>query len=85
MLRRFYATVPGIENLRILVLGRDDLREIPPEAPTYVTQRARAELGDVRIPGRVLPAARTIAAASAREIFSFIVRANIEAMSRRER
>ena len=85
MLRRFYATVPGIENLRILVLGRDDLREIPPEAPTYVTQRARAELGNVRIPGRVLPAARTIAAASAREIFSFIVRANIEAMSRRER
>jgi DNA-binding transcriptional regulator YhcF (GntR family) len=85
MLRRFYATVPGIENLRILVLGRDDLREIPPEAPTYVTQRVRAELGDVHVPGRILPAARTIAAASAREIFSFIVRANIEAMSRRER
>ena len=85
MLRRFYAKVPGIENLRILVLGRDDLQEIPPEAPTYVTQRVRAELGDVRVPGRILPAARTIAAESAREIFAFIVRSNVEAMSRRER
>jgi DNA-binding transcriptional regulator YhcF (GntR family) len=85
MLRRFYAKVPGIENLHVVVLGRDDLQQIPAGAPTYVTQRVRAELGNVRIPGRVLPAARTIAAASAREIFTFIVRSNIEAMSRSSR
>lgn len=85
MLRRFYAAVPGIENLHVVVHGRDDLQQIPPGAPTYVTQRVRAQLGDTRIPGRILPAARTIAASSAREIFSFIVRSNIEAMSRSTR
>lgn len=82
MLRKFYAQVPGIENLRVIVHGRDDLQQIPEGAPTYVTQRVRAQLGDARIPGRILPAARTIAAESAREIFAFIVRSNIEAMSR---
>lgn len=82
MLRRFYAEVPGIENLRVLVYGRDDLEAIPEGAPTYLTQGVRAQLGDARIRGRVLPAARTIAAASAREIFAFIVRSNIEAMAR---
>jgi DNA-binding transcriptional regulator YhcF (GntR family) len=82
MLRRFYAKVPGIENLRVVVLGRDDLQQIPAGAPTYVTQRVRAELGDARIAGRILPAARTIATESARELFTFIVRSNIEAMSR---
>ena len=85
MLRRFYARVPGIENLHVVVYGRDDLQQIPAGAPTYVTQRVRSQLGAVNIPGRILPAARTIAADSARQIFSFIVRSNIEAMSRSSR
>ena len=84
ILRRFFADVPGAsENLRILVFGRDDLAVIPEEAPTYVTQRVRDQLGSLRVPGRILPAARTISAESAREIFAFIVRSNIEAMARR--
>ena len=82
MLRTFFAQVPGIENLRIIVFGRDDLSDIPEGAPTYVTQRVRADLRGVRIPGRVLPAARTISTESARELLAIIVRANIEAMSR---
>lgn len=82
MLRRFYASVPGIENLHVVVLGRDDLGQIPDDAPTYITQHVRAQLGEVRFPGRVLPAARTIASESARALFSFIVRSNIEAMAR---
>jgi DNA-binding transcriptional regulator YhcF (GntR family) len=82
MLRRFYAAVPGIENLHVVVYGRDDLQQIPVGAPTYVTQSVRSKLGSVRIPGRILPAARTIASSSAREIFSFIVRSTIDAMSR---
>jgi DNA-binding transcriptional regulator YhcF (GntR family) len=85
MLRRFYAKVPGIENLHIVVYGRDDLQQIPAGAPTYVTQHVRSQLGGVRIPGRVLPAARTISSDSAREIFSFIVRSNVEAMARSAR
>ena len=84
MLRGFFADVPGIENLHVLVFGRDDVSTIPNDAPTYVTQRVRQQLGNVPIRGRILPAARTISSASAKELFSFMVRANIEAMSRRD-
>lgn len=84
-LRRFFAEVPGVENLRIVVWGRDDLDVIPDGAPTYVTARVRAELGSAPLRGRVLPAARTISSESAREIFTYIVRSNIEAMTRRPR
>ena len=82
MLRRFFADVPGVENLHVLVFGTDDLSTIPPGAPTYVTQSVRAQLSGVDIPGRVLPAARTIAPAAAREIFGFVVRSNLEALRR---
>lgn len=82
MLRRFFAEVPGVENLRVLVLGRDDLAAIPDGAPTYVTQSVRAQLAGVAIRGRILPAARTISMRSAREIFDFIVHANVEALGR---
>ena len=82
VLRAFFAHVPGIENLRVIVHGRDDLAAIPEGAPTYLTQHVRETLAGTRIPGRVLPAARIISTESAREIFTYIVRANIEAMSR---
>ncbi|MEP6991963.1 MAG: GntR family transcriptional regulator [bacterium] len=85
MLLTFFAKLPGIENLKVIVHGRDDLSVIPEGAPTYITQRVRTELQGVRIPGRVLPAARTIATESAREIFAFVVRSNMEAMSRSRR
>jgi len=82
MLRRFYADAPGIANLRIIVLGQDELSIIPDDAPTYVTQGVRKQLGSTHVPGRIIPAARTIAAESAREIFAFIVRQNLEVLSR---
>ncbi len=82
-LRRLLAAVPGVENLRILVLGRDDLTMIPPDAPTYVTHRVRASLGAANIPGRALPPSRTIRSASARALLAFIVRANLAARSAR--
>ncbi|MGH7651912.1 MAG: GntR family transcriptional regulator [Gemmatimonadaceae bacterium] len=83
MLREFFASSPGAENLHILVLGRDDLTTIPAGAPTYVTQRVRASLGSLEIRGRILPPARTIRSESVREIFSFIVRSNLEAIAGR--
>lgn len=83
ILRNFFVAVPGIENLRIIVLGVDDLSTIPPDAPTYITQRVRAHLNGITVPGRILPAARTISTQSAREIFAFIVRANVESLGRR--
>ena len=85
MLRRFYAEVPGIDNLRIVVFGEDDLSAIPDGAPTYVTQGVRKQLGGMRVPGRIIPAARTIAADSAREIFTFVVRQNLDVLWKPER
>jgi GntR family transcriptional regulator len=79
MLRQFFSHVPGVENLHILVHGRDDLAEIPLGAPTYVTHRVRETLGVTPIRGRILPPARTISTSSAREVFDFIVRANYRA------
>lgn len=80
MLTRFFAGVRGIENLHILVHGRDDLGTIPEGAPTYVTHRVRQAVGDTPIRGRVLPAARTLSTESSRAIFDFIVRTNLRAL-----
>ena len=85
MLRRFFAGVAGVENLRVVVIGRDDLTTIPADAPTYVTRAARRALGDTPVRGRILPASRTISLDSAREIFAFIVRANVDAVTRPRR
>lgn len=82
MIRSFFADVKGVGNINIVVLGRDDVSSIPMDAPTYITQSVRASLTGVRIPGRILPAARTISTQSARQIFHFIVSSNVEAMSR---
>ncbi len=85
MLRGFFANVPGADNLRPLLLGRDDVAAIPDGAPTYVTQSARDKLGDTRIKGRIIPAARVLSTESAREIISFIVGMNLEALAARHR
>lgn len=85
ILRRFVGDTPGAENLRTLIVGEDDLAAIPADASTYVTQQARTLLGDFPVPGRVVPAARTIGQPSAREIMRFIVRANREALTRAAR
>ena len=85
MLRRFYAEVPGIDNLRVVVFGEDELSNIPDGAPTYITQGVRKQLGGTRIPGRIIPAARTIAADSAREIFTFVVRQNLDVLWKTDR
>jgi hypothetical protein len=85
LLRKFFAGTAGAENLRIVVAGKDDLTSIPAGAPTYVTQQVQREFGNLAIPGRILPAARTISSESSREIFAFIVRSNVEAMSRLQR
>jgi hypothetical protein len=80
MLRKFFANVRGVENLHVLVFGRDDLSTIPEGAPTYVTHHVREALGGTAVRGRLLPPARTISPQSARELFTFIVRANLGAL-----
>jgi hypothetical protein len=79
-LRQFFADTPGALNLRPVIVGEDDLSLIPPDAPTYLTRSAREKLGSQRIPGRIIPAPRLLSSDSAREIITFIVRANLTAM-----
>jgi hypothetical protein len=74
---------PGItahaHNVRTLVVGRDDLQQIPPSAPVYVTRSARERLKGP-VPGRLLPSARWLSPETGREVLSIVVGANIAAM-----
>ncbi|HVE78685.1 MAG TPA: GntR family transcriptional regulator [Gemmatimonadaceae bacterium] len=81
-LQRFFAHIPeAAENMRVLVVGEDDMGTIPDGAPTYVTRGARARLGETRIPGRILPTVHLFSAESARALITFIVRANLDALT----
>lgn len=80
VLRQFLDGHPGAENLRIVMAEPEAVQAIPQGAPTYVTRGASERLAGVPIPGRVLPAARVVSEASAREIINFIVGANLDAL-----
>jgi DNA-binding transcriptional regulator YhcF (GntR family) len=69
----------GAANVRLLVAGRDSMSEVPPDAPTYVTEAARERLGRQGLPGRVLPPARTLSAESALAIARVLVERNLAA------
>jgi hypothetical protein len=84
VLREFFATTPGIENLRALVVGRDDLSVIPDGAPVYITTSARQLLKGVEIRGRVLPSVRLFSPASSLALIRFIVGANLDALAHRK-
>ena len=76
-----YGRVRGTANLRPLVAGRDDLGCIPPSAPTYITTAARERLvDDTPLLSRVAPLERMFSRDTAREIFSYVVGANIAAI-----
>lgn len=83
VIHEFFADTRGAENIRPLVLGRDDLGSIPADALVYVTRSARAQLGNDTIRGRILPSVRLFSADSSREIIRFIVSANLQAMATR--
>ena len=67
-------------RFRPLVLGRDDIRQIPPGAYVYVSRSARRRLGPAPVPGRLLPAERAFAATTVREVLGLVVEANLAAM-----
>lgn len=86
VLEKFFSGVAAAaENLRILVVGRDDVAGIPSESPVYVTRAATDALKGAPIGGRILPSARVFSAGAARDLVSYIVRANIDALSARSR
>lgn len=79
LVRELLAGVDGAQNLTVLVAGRDDLDVIPPEAPTYVTEAARRQLGRSRLPGRLVAPVRTLADATVQAVAEVVVRLNLEA------
>jgi len=87
----FFASTKGKENLRVLVVDRDDLSAIPATAPTYITRGAREWLDthpDMHgrasdINGRKLPSVRTFSSSTADELISFILERNLEALGSR--
>jgi DNA-binding transcriptional regulator YhcF (GntR family) len=83
----FFEETKGKENLRVLVVDTDDVAAIPSTAPTYITRGARAWLrGAGReddVGGRVLPNARTFSSSTAEELITFILKANLAALSSR--
>ena len=83
VLRDYLKAVPGAENIRPVVLGRDDPKQIPADAPVYVTRSARARLGNAAVPGRLVPPARIFSPDSAREILRIVVRLNLEELDGR--
>jgi uncharacterized protein (DUF779 family) len=84
-LRGIFGHVPGASNFHALVYGQDDLRGVPDDAPTYITAIARERLDDARLLARVMPERRALSMESAREILTFVVRANMAAMPPNER
>lgn len=84
-LHRMLAPVGPVENLRVLLVGRDDLDAVPPDAPTFVMSSARAHL-DARFgprggPGRQIQPARLFSDEAARELLAFLVRANMASLA----
>ena len=86
VLKSFFGGVgSAAQNLRIMVVGRDDVAGIPPDAPVYVTRAASDSLAGASIGGRIVPSARVFSAQAARELVGFIVRANLDALAARPR
>ncbi len=83
-LRSMFAGTAGVANLRTLAVDRDDLSRILEGSPTYVTQAARARLGEASGRGRVIPAPRVFSSRSAHELLSFVLRANLAAIAAQE-
>ena len=76
--RSYLEKMVDLRNIRMMIVGRDDLTTIPPQAPTYVTEAARRKLGKSRIPGRLIPPPRFLAENSVRTLIALIVKMNLE-------
>jgi hypothetical protein len=70
------------DQLTVLVVGRDDLRQIPPSAHVYVTRSAQRRLGEAVIPGKLIATSRAFSAQTARELVRLVVTTNLAALKR---
>lgn len=82
-LRRMIGSMGPVANLRVLLVGRDNLDELPPNAPTFVMTSARdhmmARYGKVAARGQPIHPARQFSDGAARELLTFLMRANTTA------
>ncbi|NUO63571.1 MAG: GntR family transcriptional regulator [Gemmatimonadaceae bacterium] len=76
--RRFEEFGCTMENLHIVVVGRDDVSAIPADGVVYVTRGAARALGSTPIPGHHVPPARGFTSATARALIDHVVRANVD-------
>ncbi|HEY0776788.1 MAG TPA: GntR family transcriptional regulator [Gemmatirosa sp.] len=67
-------------RLKVYVVGRDDVRQIPPASHVYVSRSARRRLGSTTIAGRLLPMERAFSGETVREVLGIVVELNLRAM-----
>jgi DNA-binding transcriptional regulator YhcF (GntR family) len=84
-LRQMLEPLGPVGNLRVLLVDRDDLGGIPPNAPTFVMTSARAWLaahrGTTAGPGQPIHPPRHLSDDSARALLTFLVRSNMAAFA----
>lgn len=68
-------------QLQVPNVGEDDRATIPADAPVYIVGRAHRLLGDDDFTRRIRPIRRVFSREMARELLTFIIRANIAAMA----
>jgi DNA-binding transcriptional regulator YhcF (GntR family) len=83
--RRMLSRVGPVSNLRVAIIGRDDLDAIPDDAPTFVMTSARAHLraryGERGGPGRPIHPPRQLSDDAARELLTFLLRMNMTTLA----
>ncbi len=67
-------------RLKTYVVGRDDVRQIPPASYVYISRSARRRLGATAVAGRVLPTERVFSGEAVREVLGVVVELNLRAM-----
>ena len=84
-LRRMLSSLAPLENLRVLIVGRDDLDVVASDAPTFVMTSAReyvtAQYGHRGGLGHPIQPARSFSDEAARELLTFVVRANMATLA----
>lgn len=78
-LRQIFESTAKVENLRTVVVDRNR-PSVPEHEPVYITRAARSLLGEAVYAQHMLPPMRVFSLEAARQILSYIVRANVAAL-----
>ena len=84
-LRRMLESMAPLKNLRVMIVGRDDIDAIPLDAPTFVMASASEQLATRRagVDKRrlTIQPPRSLSDEAARDLLTFVVRANMAAFA----